>query len=57
MEDSEPEIAALLAYCQKTQARKNPIGFEVSIDPEAALAWIRKHRFEVYKVVFEASQL
>lgn len=54
MEDSVPDIAALLAYCRKSQSKRDSIGFEVSVDDCAALNWLRLNRPDVYEDVLDA---
>ena len=43
--DSNPEIGAMFAYLEaRNKASRKSIGFEVSVNEDEALTWLRQHR-------------
>lgn len=47
--DTNPEIAAMFTYLEaRNKASRKSIGFEVSVDPDEALAWLKQNRPSVF---------
>ena len=52
-EDTNADIASLMAFCRSTQGRRNPLGFECSVDEEQALHWLEQRRPAIWQRVKE----
>lgn len=50
--DTNPEITAMFTYLEaRNKASRKSIGFEVSVDPDEALAWLKQNRQSVFNHV------
>ncbi|WP_413460475.1 hypothetical protein [Herbaspirillum huttiense] len=43
-EHSNDDISNLMAMCRATNGRREPVGFECSVDADSAMAWLQQHR-------------
>ena len=54
-EDANADIASLMAFCRSTQGRRNPLGFECSVDEVQALQWLEQRRPAIWQRVKESA--
>lgn len=47
-EDTLEEIAQLMNYCCATTGSREPVGFEVKVNCDDAIAWLEQHRPDVW---------
>lgn len=57
MEAIDLEVEKVLEYCREaTGTSREPIGFEVSVDKDQAMAWLRVHKPELWKTILAAEE-